>query len=93
MSAAAPTPAADVPVPSTPDGDAAWAAATRASLAQTDARLAAQFDQGDSVDRLVELRAATVDTLIHVTWARCVPGDAGLALFAIGGYGRAELFP
>ena len=93
MSAAAPTPAAAVPVPSTPDGDAAWAAATRASLAQTDARLAAQFDQGDSVDRLVELRAATVDTLIHVTWARCVPADAGLALFAIGGYGRAELFP
>ncbi len=91
MSAAAP--AAAVAIPSTPDGDSAWAAASRASLAQADARLAEQFDQGDSVDRLVALRAAAVDALIRDTWARCVPGEAGLVLFAIGGYGRSELFP
>ena len=80
-------------IPSTPDGDAAWTAATRASLAQVDAQLAAQFDQSVDVDRLVEQRATAVDALIRATWSRCVPTDAGLALFAIGGYGRGELFP
>ncbi len=100
MSAAAPTVPAGSSIPSTPDGDPAWAAATRAALARTDVQLAAQFDEGDSVegdrvDRLVALRASAVDTLIRETWSRCMPpGDAaGLALFAIGGYGRGELFP
>ncbi len=100
MSAAAPTVPAGSSIPLTPDGDPAWAAATRAALARTDAQLAAQFDEGDSVegdrvDRLVALRASAVDTLIRETWSRCMPpGDAaGLALFAIGGYGRGELFP
>ena len=58
MNAAAP--AAGDTVPSTPDGDAAWASATRAALAQTDARLAAQFDAGDDVDRLVAARASAI---------------------------------
>lgn len=93
MSIAAPIQPAGSSIPSTPDGDAAWTAATRASLAQADAQLAAQFDQGIDVDRLVEQRATAVDALIRDTWSRCVPADAGLALFAIGGYGRGELFP
>src|SRR3546814_11694707 len=38
-------------------------------------------------------RARAVDALIRDAWARCVPGDARLALFAVGGYGRGELFP
>ncbi len=80
-------------MPAGPDGDAAWAAATRSALAQTDVELAARFDRGDDVDGLVATRASTVDGLIRAAWARCLPGDAGLALFAIGGYGRGELFP
>lgn len=91
MNAAAP--AAGDTVPSTPDGDAGWASATRAALVQADARLAAQFDAGDDVDRLVAARASAVDALIRDAWTRCVPADAGLCLFAIGGYGRGELFP
>ena len=80
-------------MPDGPDGDAAWAAATRSALAQTDAELAARFDCGDDVDGLVAARAAAVDALIRAAWTRCLPADAGLALFAIGGYGRGELFP
>ena len=62
---AAPTHPAGSSIPSTPDGDAAWTTATRASLAQADAQLAAQFDQGIDVDRLVEQRATAVDALIR----------------------------
>ncbi len=96
MPVAAPTNPAGGSDPSPPggqDGDAAWAAATRSALAQTDADLAVRFDRGDDVDALVGARASAVDDLIRAAWARCLPGDAGLALFAIGGYGRGELFP
>ncbi|WP_267127205.1 [protein-PII] uridylyltransferase [Xanthomonas sacchari] len=73
--------------------DAGWAAAVRQLLAQTDARLSKRFDQGDDIDRLLALRARALDQLIRHAWSRCVPREAGLALFAVGGYGRGELFP
>ena len=73
--------------------DATWSAQARASLTATDAKLARRFDQGDEVDRLVALRARAADHLLKEAWARCMPADAALALFAVGGYGRGELFP
>ncbi|MGN6153240.1 MAG: [protein-PII] uridylyltransferase, partial [Lysobacteraceae bacterium] len=91
MDAAAPSTADGPVLPASPDGDVAWAAAARARLAEADAALAARFDRGDDVDALVSARAAAADALIREAWARCVPGDA--ALFAVGGYGRGELFP
>ena len=71
----------------------AWPQTARASLAQTDAGLARRFDRGDRVDRLLALRARAADALILDAWRRCVGEDAGAALFAVGGYGRGELFP
>jgi [protein-PII] uridylyltransferase len=73
--------------------DAAWAAAARATLAADDAALAARFDRNDDIDVLVAARTHAVDALVREAWSRCIPADAPLALFAVGGYGRGELFP
>ena len=73
--------------------DQAWAARTRAALALADEQLAARFDAGDIANRLVESRARAIDALVRDAWQRCLPQDAGLSLFAVGGYGRGELFP
>ena len=84
---------ADAGMPDAGADDADWAAAARQLLAQADARLNKRFDQGDDIDRLLALRARALDQLIRHAWSRCVPRDAGLALYAVGGYGRGELFP
>ncbi|WP_425510957.1 [protein-PII] uridylyltransferase [Xanthomonas chitinilytica] len=81
----------DTPADSAGDGD--WAAAARQALAQADVRLYRRFDQGDNIERLLALRARAADHLIRLAWQRCIPPGAGLALFAVGGYGRGELFP
>lgn len=73
--------------------DAAWAVAARQALAATDAKLARRFDAGAPADRLVALRARAVDVQVRAAWQCCFPNDAPLALFAVGGYGRGELFP
>jgi [protein-PII] uridylyltransferase len=76
-----------------PRGDVAWAAQAREGLAQVDARLARRFGPDVDVDRLLGLRARAVDGILRDAWIRCLPPDAPLALFAVGGYGRGELFP
>ncbi|HLM52073.1 MAG TPA: [protein-PII] uridylyltransferase, partial [Pseudoxanthomonas sp.] len=90
------TGAAD-PAPATrpPAGEdaAAWSAAARTALNAADARLARRFDQDEEAERLVALRTRAVDPLILDAWTRCVAPDAPAALFAVGGYGRGELFP
>ncbi|SBV35300.1 (Protein-PII) uridylyltransferase [uncultured Stenotrophomonas sp.] len=79
--------------PADPAADAQWAAQARQELAHADARLCRRFEQGDNIERLLALRARCADQLIRHAWQRCLPADAGLALFAVGGYGRGELFP
>jgi [protein-PII] uridylyltransferase len=71
-----------------------WAAAARRSLAATDATLAARFDDGGDIDRLTRDRTRAVDALVRDAWSLHVAHpDSSLALFAVGGYGRGELFP
>jgi len=71
----------------------AWSVKARASLNATDARLARRFEQGEDTERLIALRARAADLLIREAWEQCVGPDAPAALFAVGGYGRGELFP
>jgi [protein-PII] uridylyltransferase len=84
--------------PSEPAGspvsdDSAWAAASRAALAGSDEALAARFDRGDDIDALLAARAQAVDVILRAAWSRCIGEHPDMALFAVGGYGRGELFP
>jgi len=73
--------------------DAAWSVAARTAVALADAKLARRFDAGAPADRLIALRARAVDVQVRAAWQRCFDQAAPLALFAVGGYGRGELFP
>ncbi|GAB3727531.1 [protein-PII] uridylyltransferase [Luteimonas pelagia] len=74
--------------------DAAWAAAARAALAADDAAFAARFDAGEDIDRLLAARTRAVDSWVRHAWERCIGADrTDVGLFAVGGYGRGELFP
>jgi [protein-PII] uridylyltransferase len=73
--------------------DSGWATASRRALAGIDETLAARFDRADDVDALVAARAHAVDGLVRSAWARCFGDGCAMSLFAVGGYGRGELFP
>lgn len=76
-----------------PVADARWAAATRIAIAECDAALATRFDDNGDIDRLLAARTQKVDAVVREAWSHCLPQDAELSLFAVGGYGRGELFP
>lgn len=65
----------------------------REALLSQDAALAARFDRGEDIDRLLRARASALDAIVRESWQRCIGDAPGMALFAVGGYGRAELFP
>ncbi len=73
--------------------DQEWAASARATLADSDRALAERFDRNDDIDALLRARTRSADALVREAWTRCIPADAPLSLFAVGGYGRGELFP
>jgi len=56
-------------------------------------QVADAFRDGVAVDALVRARAAAVERVVAHVWLACVGESAELALFAVGGFGRGELFP
>jgi [protein-PII] uridylyltransferase len=66
----------------------------REALEQGDAELKARFDRNEPIEALVHERARMVDTLLIRSWQSLVETHTtGLALLAVGGYGRGELHP
>jgi [protein-PII] uridylyltransferase len=67
----------------------------RERLATSDSELADRYWSRHNVEDLIATRTAFFDDLLREIWADCVPEKArrDLALFAVGGYGRGELFP
>jgi len=70
-------------------------ATLRERVAQSDAALADRFWANDDIDVLLSDRSALFDELICELWNTQIPQGArsSMALFAVGGYGRAELHP
>lgn len=73
-------------------------AAFRQTLAWGRERLYGLFDDGAPADALVHARSHLVDEILREAWLRFLQaGDTGrtpgLALIAVGGYGRGELLP
>jgi [protein-PII] uridylyltransferase len=68
--------------------------AYRAALESARAGLAERFRDGVAASELVRQSAAFLDALLAKAWtAHELPTEKGLALIAVGGYGRGELHP
>lgn len=66
----------------------------RKFLADSTDALHQAFKEGQSVRQLVAARAFTVDQVLYHLWSSLEwPADCQATLIAVGGYGRAELFP
>jgi [protein-PII] uridylyltransferase len=69
------------------------ATSLRARLATADAALAGAFAAGEQVETLTAARAWVIEQAVLETWQRELGATGGLALLAVGGFGRGELFP
>lgn len=63
------------------------------SLAQGRGQLAEAFTMGTPIKALVHKQAWLIDRILQQAWASHGLNDCGLALVAVGGYGRGELHP
>ena len=66
--------------------------ALKADLAAEQARLREEFERTGDAEALIHGRTRCVDQLLHHIWTT-LDLPAPLALVAVGGYGRGELFP
>ncbi len=66
----------------------------RKALQEADQALRRHFENGTPVQELVQGRARLIDELLVHAWHRIWPASPpGVALIAVGGYGRGELHP
>jgi len=66
----------------------------RDTLSWGSQRLYSLFSDGTPADALVRARTHLVDEVLRAAWQRFLPAEPdGLALIAVGGYGRGELLP
>ena len=66
----------------------------REQLARVRADLDARFVAGENIRTLVRERAQRLDALLACIWSHFgLAGEPGIALLAVGGYGRGELHP
>jgi len=74
--------------------DTKWSLHCREAISKVNHYLEAQFKEGTDVVDLVHNRALFMDGLLSSLWAEIVGNPTpGLALIAVGGYGRHELHP
>jgi len=73
--------------------DASARLGLRQFLADGDRDLTGAFGDGVAATRLVAARAAMVDRVALHVWRAWLGDREGMALLAVGGYGRRELFP
>jgi [protein-PII] uridylyltransferase len=67
--------------------------ALRQLLDDNGRRLAEAFRAGANVDQLTHARAEAVERIVAHAWTACIGDADAVALLAVGGFGRAELFP
>lgn len=65
----------------------------RNALALASASIHEEFERGVSATTLLSLRTGVVDHLLTLLWKQEKSAFEGLALLAVGGYGRGELHP
>ncbi|MDR5859037.1 [protein-PII] uridylyltransferase [Halomonas eurihalina] len=65
----------------------------KAALGEIQARLDERFRAGADIRDLVHGRARCLDRLLALAWEQHDWPDDGIALLAVGGYGRGELHP
>ncbi len=75
-------------------GETATPAEFRTALKAADENLFERFHAGEPVSQLVRARARLIDHLLLSLWGRhSLADDDGVALVAVGGYGRGDLHP